>query len=339
MLYFNDDSYQSEDDLDSETSEDMIVDDLDLDVEERKPKKKRIREKLDHLSHEEKLLRRKMKNRISAQSARDRKKNKMQALEKKIEILCKFLIKSVFKSLHQANYYYPIISKSSIGEDRQKILKENAILKRQNDQIILENSDLKKRLNEIESKLSVMSNTISQHQQQQQQQLPIQINSIQTTTPLQCNLNNRIDLEESKLRSNIESTSIKSAELINGSQQKHQVLVKILDQKMFNSKINKRIQIVKNKELQILIKQLISSLMIMMMNVKTCSTGSKAHIKICLIQTLKKLRLMLTKQQMKVLLTNVINRQLMMDLLRMEQTQKLKARLGQKAASHYQKSI
>lgn len=90
MHYYNENSYQSDDDQDSITS-DMIVDDLDLDsLEEPKIKKKRIREKLDHLSHEEKLMRRKIKNRQSAQSARDRKKNKMQTLEKKIEVLCKY---------------------------------------------------------------------------------------------------------------------------------------------------------------------------------------------------------------------------------------------------------
>lgn len=91
MRYFNEDSYQSDDDDQDSITSDMIVDDLDLDsLEEPKIKKKRIREKLDHLTHEEKLMRRKIKNRISAQSARDRKKNKMQILERKIEVLCKY---------------------------------------------------------------------------------------------------------------------------------------------------------------------------------------------------------------------------------------------------------
>lgn len=89
MHYYDDeDSYQS-DECDSMAS-DTIVDPLDLDsLDEPKIKKKRIREKLDHLSHEEKLMRRKMKNRVSAQSARDRKRKLLSTLEKKIEVLCK----------------------------------------------------------------------------------------------------------------------------------------------------------------------------------------------------------------------------------------------------------
>lgn len=50
---------------------------------------KRKREKLDHLSEEEKLLRRKIKNRISAQTARDRKKAKLHELEIQVEQLIK----------------------------------------------------------------------------------------------------------------------------------------------------------------------------------------------------------------------------------------------------------
>lgn len=163
--------------------------------------------------------------------------------------------------------------------------------------------------------------------------------NVQNLPEPQHNSNNQVNLDENNLRTDIKSVSIKPAVFINRTLQKSEDAEMILGQKMFKSKINKKIQIVKgnsnNKELIILIKQLISLFMIMTTNVKTCSTGSKiGSTKICLAQTLKKLRQLLTKQQMKVLLTNLKNRQ-----LKMEQSQKSKTTPGKVTSGLYQKSI
>lgn len=53
------------------------------------PSAKKKRQRLTHLSAEEKLQRRKLKNRVAAQSARDRKKARMEELEASLKLLQK----------------------------------------------------------------------------------------------------------------------------------------------------------------------------------------------------------------------------------------------------------
>lgn len=55
------------------------------DTSENKPPRKRAN--LDHLSPEEKLMRRKLKNRVAAQNARDKKRVKMEEMEGELQRL------------------------------------------------------------------------------------------------------------------------------------------------------------------------------------------------------------------------------------------------------------
>jgi len=95
-------------------------------------KPKRKRQRLDHLSHEEKLMRRKLKNRMAAQSARDRKKVKMTELEEDVILLTK---------------------------QRNALLNQNQSLKQRNALLEQQNKELKERLSLLESQTSQTSQT------------------------------------------------------------------------------------------------------------------------------------------------------------------------------------
>jgi len=86
---------------------------------QQESKKRRIRQNLSHLSQEEKLNRRKMKNRVAAQSARDRRKAKFEELEKEL---------------------------AQLSEERFKLARENARLRKHTISLEAENKGLKQRL-------------------------------------------------------------------------------------------------------------------------------------------------------------------------------------------------
>jgi len=94
-------------------------------------KPKRKRQRLDHLSQEEKLMRRKLKNRMAAQSARDRKKVKMQDLEEEVILLEK---------------------------QRNALLNQNESLKQKNSFLENQNKELKQRLSILETPIKVENN-------------------------------------------------------------------------------------------------------------------------------------------------------------------------------------
>ncbi|NXL57615.1 XBP1 protein, partial [Chordeiles acutipennis] len=83
------------------------------------PQPARKRQRLTHLSPEEKALRRKLKNRVAAQSARDRKKARMTELEQQVV---------------------------ELEEENQKLLLENRLLRERTCSLALENQELRCRL-------------------------------------------------------------------------------------------------------------------------------------------------------------------------------------------------
>ncbi|NXW86562.1 XBP1 protein, partial [Alopecoenas beccarii] len=83
------------------------------------PQPARKRQRLTHLSPEEKALRRKLKNRVAAQSARDRKKARMTELEQQVV---------------------------ELEEENQRLLLENQLLRERTCNLALENHELRCRL-------------------------------------------------------------------------------------------------------------------------------------------------------------------------------------------------
>uniref|UniRef100_A0A8C1A012 X-box-binding protein 1 n=1 Tax=Castor canadensis TaxID=51338 RepID=A0A8C1A012_CASCN len=79
----------------------------------------RKRQRLTHLSPEEKALRRKLKNRVAAQTARDRKKARMSELEQQVV---------------------------DLEEENQKLLLENQLLREKTHGLVVENQELRHRL-------------------------------------------------------------------------------------------------------------------------------------------------------------------------------------------------
>ncbi|XP_037009213.2 LOW QUALITY PROTEIN: X-box-binding protein 1 [Artibeus jamaicensis] len=83
------------------------------------PTQARKRQRLTHLSPEEKALRRKLKNRVAAQTARDRKKARMSELEQQVV---------------------------DLEEENQKLLLENQLLREKTHGLVVENQELRQRL-------------------------------------------------------------------------------------------------------------------------------------------------------------------------------------------------
>ncbi|XP_067144285.1 X-box-binding protein 1 [Centruroides vittatus] len=94
----------------------------------------RKRQRLDHLTNEEKMLRRKLKNRVAAQCARDRKKARMSSLEDQV---------------------------TTLENEKEELMKENILLKEHNEKLEKENLELRRKLEEISQKQSEQVTNVS----------------------------------------------------------------------------------------------------------------------------------------------------------------------------------
>merc|ERR1719245_1455945 len=88
----------------------------------------RKRANLDHLSPEERLMRRKLKNRVAAQNARDKKKAQCEEMEKMI---------------------------NKMKEEQQKLIEENSRLQEFNTKLQLENASLQEENTELKQRLGI----------------------------------------------------------------------------------------------------------------------------------------------------------------------------------------